>query len=114
MRKAILLIVIILCSLDMGAQRVKELSDNGQFTTFDLIFNSKTAVPTLMRPTSAVKGFGTALQNMHIGDLWKVYIPYALGYSTSNTTTIPAYSTLIFEIELIAYYRSGSNVPSWN
>ena len=86
----------------------------GQFTTFDLIFNSKTAVPTLMRPTYAVKGFGTALQNMHIGDLWKVYIPYALGYSTSNTTTIPAYSTLIFEIELIAYYRSGSNVPSWN
>ncbi|MBR6944800.1 MAG: hypothetical protein IKH64_02480 [Prevotella sp.] len=35
MRKTILLIVIILCSPDMGAQRVKELTDNGQFSTFD-------------------------------------------------------------------------------
>ncbi len=87
---------------------------SGQFTTFDLIFNHKTSVPVLMRPSSSIKGFGTALQNMHIGDLWRVYIPYPLGYGESQSGSIPAYSTLVFEIELIAYYRSGANVPDWN
>ena len=26
---------------------------------------------------------------------------------------IPAYSTLIYDIELVAYYRSNASVPSW-
>ena len=87
---------------------------SGQSSLFEKVFDHNTSVPTLMRPSTSIKGFGTALQNMHIGDLWKIYIPYTLGYSSTSTNTIPAYSTLIFEVELCAYYRSGANVPAWN
>ena len=56
-------------------------------------------------------GFATALQHMHIGDYWRVYIPYTLGYGSSDSDVIPAYSTLIFDVELVAYYRAGVDVP---
>lgn len=49
-----------------------------------------------------VKGFGVALQNMQVGDKWKVYIPWQLGYGFAGSgSTIPPYSALIFEIELV-------------
>ncbi len=58
-----------------------------------------------------VDGFSTALQNMHIGDVWEVYIPYQLAYRGATKGTLPAYSTLIFNLNLKAYYRPGQNVP---
>ena len=62
-----------------------------------------------------VSGFQTALQHMHIGDKWKVYIPWTLGYGTtqSSSSNIPAYSVLIFDIELVAYSHAGSNLPDF-
>ncbi len=50
-----------------------------------------------------VSGFAVALQNMQVGEKWTVYIPWQLGYGSSGTSsgTIPPYSTLIFEIELM-------------
>lgn len=58
-------------------------------------------------------GFSTALQHMHIGDVWMVYIPWTLGYGTTGSTTIPAYSVLKFRIQLVAYARAGSSLPKW-
>jgi FKBP-type peptidyl-prolyl cis-trans isomerase FklB len=49
---------------------------------------------------SFIEGFSTALQYMNRGDYWKVYIPYQLGYKSSSTTSIPAYSMLIFYLRL--------------
>ena len=89
-------------------------SHSGQSSNYDKVFDHKTAVPSLLRPSSTIKGFGTALQNMHIGDVWRVYIPNQLAYSSSSSSSIPAYSTLIFEIELISYYRRGAKVEPWN
>lgn len=86
----------------------------GQSTKFEEIFNTATGVPAFMRPVGTIKGFGTALQNMHIGDIWRVYIPYQLGYGSAPMGSIPAYSTLIYELQLVAYYRSGSSIPNWN
>ncbi len=63
-----------------------------------------------------VDGFSTALQYMHIGDKWRVYVPYQLGYD-SGTNVGPAYSTLIFDVELVAYYHANStskNAPALN
>mgnify|MGYP002523328107 FL=1 len=37
-------------------------------------------------------GFSTALQNMHIGDRWRVRFSYSLGYGANAAGTIPAYS----------------------
>ncbi len=70
-------------------------------------FNENTAVPTKLAVNATVAGFATALQNMHIGDHWLVYIPYQLGYgeTTSTDTAIPAYSVLVFDIKLVSYER---------
>ena len=37
------------------------------------------------------------------GDVYKrqIYIPYAMGYGIKSFDSIPAYSTLIFEVELL-------------
>ena len=55
----------------------------------------------------AVDGFGTALQHMHVGDVWEVWIPYSLGYGTTgsrdrlgNVIMLP-YTTLVFQIEVV-------------
>ncbi len=57
--------------------------------------------PEAMRVSDLIAGFATALQNMHTGDHWKVYIPWQMGYGKRSSGPIPAFSTLIFEIELI-------------
>jgi FKBP-type peptidyl-prolyl cis-trans isomerase FklB len=62
--------------------------------------------PTTMLVSSLTSGFSTAVQNMHIGDRWLVYVPYALGYGEDGSTSIPGYSTLVFDITLVSYYRS--------
>lgn len=69
-------------------------------------FNEATAVPSTFAVSAVVRGFATALQSMHIGDKWRVYIPYQLGYGDSATPGA-AYSTLIFDIELVGYYRAN-------
>lgn len=52
-----------------------------------------------------IKGFSTALMNMHTGDRWEVYIPYELGYNESESGSIPAYSTLVFDLTLVKAWR---------
>ncbi len=74
-------------------------------------FNEQTAMPAAFSVSALVDGFATALQNMHIGDYWRVYMPYELGYGTIATTSVPAYSTLIFEIKLVAYANPDVELP---
>lgn len=72
-------------------------------------FNENTAVPAKFVVSEMVPGFATALQKMHIGDRWQVYIPYQLGYGNKIANeVIPAFSTLIFDIKLVAYARKGA------
>ena len=86
---------------------------------FDQSYSGEYDLQTLKPATFAVNalidGFTTALMNMHIGDHWRVYIPYQLGYgaTSSSSSTIPAYSTLVFDIALVAYYHVGTAVPVW-
>ena len=82
------------------------------WSTLDL--NEQISVPAKMGVASVVPGFSTALQHMRIGDRWRVYIPYQLGYGSSKSGSIPAYSTLVFDIVLAAYYRPGKVVPDWS
>lgn len=76
-------------------------------------FNEATAVPATFLVSGLVNGFTTALLNMNLGDHLEVYIPYYLGYGTSDTNSIPGGSTLIFDINLVGIYRSGVDVPDW-
>ena len=71
------------------------------------VFNPEFATPTMFLVSNNIEGFTTALQKMHIGDRWLVYIPYELGYGIYANQVIPGYSMLTFEIQLMAYYRAG-------
>lgn len=54
-----------------------------------------------MRLRELIQGWIIALQHMHPGDIWEVYLPAEMGYGRFSQPGIPAGSTLIFEIELI-------------
>lgn len=45
-------------------------------------------------------GFATALQHMHEGDIWEVWMPYQLGYGVSGYDDIKPYTTLVYQIEV--------------
>lgn len=65
-----------------------------------------------------IDGFSTALQYMHRGDHWRVYIPNELGYGTSDQTnngvvTIPGSSLLVFEIQLVDFSPADQEMPTW-
>ena len=78
------------------SQTVKAVTQNGQ---------------TTYQTSSNIDGFTTALMQMHEGDRWMVYIPYSLAYGTEATDNIPAYSTLVFDLTLAAFYHTGQVVP---
>ena len=86
---------------------------SGQSNLPDRIFNHVTGVPTTFMVGNTVRGLATALQYMHIGDMWRVYVPYTLAYDSEQRTGIPAYSTLVFDIELVQYSHKGSALPPW-
>lgn len=68
-------------------------------------FNPSFNVPVVMPLSGTVPGFCTAVQDMVDGDRWKVYIPYQLGYGENASSSIPAYSTLIFDINLVSFHH---------
>lgn len=57
--------------------------------------------PEAFRLNELITGFQIALCAMHKGDSWRIYIPYQEGYGSKRNADIPAFSTLIFDIELI-------------
>lgn len=65
--------------------------------------SSRGGVAPAMRLRDLIPGWIIALQNMHVGDKWEVYIPAELGYGKYSQPGIPGGSTLIFEIELIDF-----------
>jgi FKBP-type peptidyl-prolyl cis-trans isomerase FklB len=68
-------------------------------TEFD---NSYKRGEPLMYPVGAViRGWTEALQLMHIGDKWKLYIPSELGYGDRGNGQIPGGAALVFEMELL-------------
>ena len=78
-------------------------------------FSWSTAGMTDFAITSSLRdGFSTALMNMHKGDRWLVYMPYQLGYGTTVSGSIPAYSNLIFDIALQDFWHPGEVHPSFN
>ena len=76
-------------------------------------FNPATAVAAKIAVNYKVDGITTALQQMHVGDRWRIYVPSALGYGTSGSTGIPAYSTLIYDVRLVAFAHAGHSLPSF-
>lgn len=65
--------------------------------TFD---SSRGGTPPAFRLRELIPGWIIALQQMHVGDRWEVYIPAEQAYGRFAQPGIPAGSTLIFDIEL--------------
>lgn len=57
--------------------------------------------PVTFGVTQVIKGWTEALQLMPVGSKWMVYIPYELGYGSRPAGSIPPFSTLVFEVELL-------------
>jgi FKBP-type peptidyl-prolyl cis-trans isomerase len=64
--------------------------------------SSRGDVPLACRLRDLIEGWIIAMQQMHIGDRWEVYIPAEMGYGKFSQPGIPSGSTLIFDIELLA------------
>ena len=62
---------------------------------------SRGGVPLAIRLCDLIEGWIVAMQAMHVGDRWEVYIPSEMGYGKFSQPGIPGGSTLIFEIELL-------------
>ena len=61
--------------------------------------------PTKFFVNGVVAGWREVLQRMKVGERWEVYIPWQQGYGSSVSGTIPAYSTLIFDVNLVSIIK---------
>lgn len=69
-------------------------------TEFDSSF--KRNEPTKLQLDRVIAGWSEALQLMSEGAKWKLFVPAQLAYGERGVGPIPANSTLIFDVELIA------------
>ena len=78
---------------------------NGEEVVFDQSYQGELkeeiAVPAKFNVNGVIEGWTTALQQMKEGDRWEVYIPSSLAYGAVNKPSIPANSTLIFDMHLV-------------
>ncbi len=62
----------------------------------------KRSTPASFPVEGVIKGWTEALQLMHVGDKWQLFIPSELAYgATQRSELIQANSTLVFELELL-------------
>ncbi len=83
---------------------------SGVYETEDAIFSPTFSMPSRFAVSNLIEGYTTAVMRMRIGDRWKIYIPQELGYMSATTRIIPAYSTLVFDLQLKGFYRKGETV----
>ena len=62
-------------------------------------------LPALFMVGDLIMGWQIALTRMHEGDKWEVIIPAKWAYGSAKMDDIPAWSTLIFDLELVKIER---------
>lgn len=85
-------------SMDEKTRKMEYVFDSNDYPNED---------PGVFNVSGVVDGFMTALQHMHPGDRWEIWIPWKLGYgetgnrNTTGQSILPwSYSTLKFEVEI--------------
>lgn len=69
-------------------------------TVFDNSYSATDSLYTT-KVSNVVEGWAIALCNMHVMDSVRVVIPAGQGYGSSSHGSIPAFSTLVFDIKLV-------------
>ncbi len=79
-----------------------EVRYRGEFidgTVFD-----EATTPVTLNLSGVIKGWTEGIQLMSVGDKYRFFIPYDLGYGENGYgSEIKAYSTLVFEVELVSF-----------
>lgn len=81
--------------------------------TVDGTYSVKTGYSRCQLVSNTLYGYATALQKMHKGDYWRVYIPMELGYGASGYSTVPGYSVLVFDMTLLDFSPVGETMKPW-
>ncbi|MBR3682259.1 MAG: FKBP-type peptidyl-prolyl cis-trans isomerase [Tidjanibacter sp.] len=58
--------------------------------------------PATFKLNQLIDGWRTALRQMPVGARWEIVIPFNLGYGARGAGVIKPFSTLIFEVQLLA------------
>lgn len=69
-------------------------------TVFDSSYE-RNPQTTSFKPTQVIAGWTEALCMMPQGSVWELYIPENLGYGSRPSGKIPAFSTLVFKVEVV-------------
>jgi len=59
-----------------------------------------------------IRGWSEGLQLMSVGSKYMLFVPYNLGYGETGNQKIKPYSTLIFEVELVAIEKAPAAAPA--
>ena len=74
--------------------------------------DKRTPDTSSFRADQVIAGWTEALQLMSPGSKWELYIPQNLAYGAQEMGSIPAYSTLIFTVELLKVNKPKSEVSN--
>lgn len=86
-----------------GPRSIVSVHYKGSLVNGKVFDNSwERSCPEAFRVCEVIDGWQIALQLMHAGDRWMIYIPSELGYGSRTSGPIPGNSTLIFEVELLS------------
>ena len=80
------------------------LYDAGKSDQKGLIFDTSTGAAAFSFTLGAgqvIPGWDLGLAGLRVGGVRRLVIPSSLGYGSTRAYTIPPYSTLIFEVELL-------------
>ncbi|MBP5338377.1 MAG: FKBP-type peptidyl-prolyl cis-trans isomerase [Prevotella sp.] len=68
--------------------------------------------PASFRADQVIRGWTEALTMMPVGSKWQLFIPQELAYGERAQGQIPAYSTLIFDVELVEIDKPAPAAPA--
>lgn len=68
---------------------------------FDTSANSTTPFVFLLGAQQVIQGWDLGLVGMKVGGIRKLVVPASMAYGGTRNNSIPAYTTLVFEVELI-------------
>lgn len=77
------------------------------------VFSPDFSIPTKFAVSNLIEGYTTLLLHMNVGERVRVYIPQQLAYGSASNSVMPAWSTLVFDVELKGIWRAGQSTGTW-